>query len=178
MKSFTSEEFHSRWADFDPSEFIFYSPQALEKIGLEPEEKGFFLISGLPEWAAPNIHFWKSFEEKYSGLICIGVDGDENFICLEKQNMGRLVVVDKENHESVRYLNASISILCRTLLEYSEMVEASISKSEDAFSENSIPDISIDEFRSRIMAFDPDAVRLPNSFWSEEISRLLSHRKE
>jgi hypothetical protein len=181
------EEFRSRW-DGDVDSFIRFPLPLLASFGVSQEDSAFQLVSGVPSWAAPNMHFFydggdqfprpedddgSQLEGDMSEFGQIGSTGEGFPICLKRGGGGEIICINPDEPGSVKLLNSSFTQLLATLLAINEMVSKAISYGEangvqDAWRKKQYPRVLDDELEVQIRAIDHEAV-IAGSYWSSAL---------
>lgn len=142
-------------------------PDAL-KLGFKERDAEILDALGLPDWAAPNMHF--HIPSKLSdNEILLGEDRDERKLVYEKIS-GR--VLAKCDDGEMRLVALDILSLLNVLIDYAELIDQAImTVGSRAFTDNLIPDQLIDAFKAAV----DGSLGGVDSIWAGEIARLRSH---
>jgi hypothetical protein len=157
---------------WDAEDFFCSDCEALGNFSLPTVAKNIFK-SGLPSWVAPNI-FLHAPTLKSESLAIFGEDRNEREIMIVAPGGA---VIANENGKTI-YVASGLDIFIKHLILYADMVESALKiKGKRAVVDNNIPDECISTFES-IVRSDEIHVVDEDTFWTEEIRRLRSHRKD
>jgi len=173
MNLISAIEFHNGWLKKNEDTFLYYGELNFEKLNLNRNDCDFFIVGGIPRWAAPNLYFFVPDKINLISkrFFCFGEDALDRKICIDIISGGKVVLIDKGGAYKC-FLNSSIQSMCTTLFYYMNMIDDAIKiKGKNAFLENDIPMDLIVEFENCMNQYDNEAIK-KGGFWDCEIKRL------
>lgn len=185
----SAAEFREKW-DGDIDSFVHFPAHVLAAFGVPPRECEFQEATGIPSWAAPNMHFFfddgdglpppedeagEPLQGDLPKLGQIGSTGEGFPICLMEGGTGEILWIEPGATVPVRLLNSSFTQLLATLLSINEMVCKAIACGEengleDAWRTGNYPDRLNEELENQIRAIDPEAMNA-DAYWSSALHR-------
>lgn len=162
------KEFEKRYQKSFPkgtsSKFVKYQKSYINKLSLNPKDSAILIHVGLPESAAPFIHFKAFDENELSGLehlvpdkdsyYIIGINGSGDAIAIELEN-GHVVYFNHGMGFEKVFMNSSIESLAECICLYKENWKTT----------------SSDELLNKMLIADP-ILKGSNGFWIHEIEIL------
>lgn len=150
------------WGD---SHYIKWDKKLFDYLSISSDDIRALCVLGLPEWVAPNINFG-IYGITPSG-IKLGEDREDRNIVLSFDT--KKIYVGNE----MQFMNSSALQLRGALKLYAEMIEDTLAKDENSFVENRIDINLVKKLKNSLKSLDTDCLAV-NSFWSTELSRLIS----
>jgi hypothetical protein len=157
---------------WDAEDFFCSDCEALGNFSLPTIAKNIFR-SGLPSWVAPNIFLHAPILSSESFAV-FGEDRNEREIMIVAPSG---TIVANENGKMI-YVASGLDIFIKHLILYADMVDSALKITGNrAVVDNKIPDECISAFESIVRSDEIDVVE-GDTFWTEEIRRLRSHKKD
>jgi SUKH-4 immunity protein len=180
MAAMTPDDFRFAWAEHGDA-LVKYSKNALSGVPIPDEALQFLARAGLPDQAAPFLTFRAPISGPLqSAATMFGLSSrlDDRFVIGSNGSGDPIVVsidgvVSSLNHDAnfgTCYINASVSLLASTLLQFRglvSLVERTIGP--DANLDGIVPLAIQDHFKSFLQMHDPAALAA-RAFWREEIA--------
>ena len=170
-------------------DMIKFPKEGFSETALTYSTQQFLESVGLPDWAAPHLHFgefdegewlprlknwsWQNREipEIISQKIVLG--SQESPICFDLNEI--IVIFDQENEYQKIYMNENVVSLLNSLTIFQKMILIEIDlKGRDVFRNKNICKALATECLQLIGTFDKDATKA-NSFWYREVVRISSN---
>src|SRR5262245_22819209 len=176
------QDFVTRWGS---SQLASFTAEAVDRLPLSAEDKGFLLRAGLPSDAAPFLSFdapqaaklptvadrW-GLATDFHRYRVLGSDGAGNPIALDEESGGEVVCLDHENRFARVFMNTSVRQMAESLLAYRTLVEDTQAEfGLDAFLDGKTSVAARKKLKETLTTIDPAAVK-PGSFWFGELRNL------
>jgi SUKH-4 immunity protein len=180
MASITPDDFRIAWTEQGET-LVRYSKDALSGVPIPDDAVQFLARAGLPDQAAPFLTFRApisgplqsaasmfGLSRRLEDRFAIGSNGSGDPIVVSIDG-----VVSSLNHDAnfgACYINASISLLASTLLQFRglvSLVERTIGP--DANLDGIVPLAIQEDFKAFLQMYDPAALAA-GAFWREEIA--------
>jgi hypothetical protein len=174
------EEFVARWGK--DGVLVRFRKDAVAQLALADEDKEFLAQAGLPDSAAPFLHFEapKSGElttiadaydqpSAFRRYRVIGADGAGNPIAIDEDCRGEVVCLDHDEEFARILMNTTIRQLAQSLLAYRKTFRASVAaNAEEDDSDSALPPAARKKLFQELKKIDPAALNT-GGFWADEV---------
>lgn len=174
----TPQQFKQRWERVDGDRLVAFPGDVLSDVRLPADVRAFLIEAGLPEDAAPFLHFTppKSgtlprvsavYQESpaFDRYRIIGGNGSGDPVCLDEDENGQVVCLKHDNEFERVLVASSVFTLAECLTQLRDLVHGAGGDTALVTGEQYW------ELLERFHAIDPAACE-PDEYWPQEIATL------
>lgn len=187
----TPQEFRKCWHGHDHSEsLVIFPTDALVDVAIPDESKTFLTTCGLPESAAPFLHFrvpdhgalqtaadlWK-LGPKFNHYRVIGSNGSGDPLCIDESFGGQIVYLNHDFDFLSVLINSSVPQLAECLLAFRHLIrETQRRNGKGAYLDGDVPRDLQQWLLKEIIRIDSAAVHA-DCFWAQQIESISENAK-
>jgi len=180
-KAVSPADFKQAW-ERDDDKLVPFPTDVVAPLRIPEAHRAFLVEAGLPESAAPYLHFggrhyvrmpsaaegWKA-GEAFNRYRVVGANGFGDPICIDVESGGAVVYLNHDDEMKCRFMNSNVECLAGSLLAFRDVIQQTQQHGgTDAFLDGQIPTEVVDRFIERMDQIDPPAIK-SDTFWFHSI---------